>query len=342
MMHGILLLTTFLSILFPCSAFFHSGPGSLVLGANTDACDPVEGLIIVNKRNVQKRGSEAGTTGKSAQWVSAYGSVTFTYCCREIAQYGMNEAGLVIATVGLPGSESAPADDRPPLDGNIWAQYLLDTCGSVEDAIRAQSGIRLVNDKDQYLMADSTGSVAVFECLNGQLKIIKDNELEESVLTNEVYLTCLTNWKSDRIPGRDPYISNQRFQAGVQELKRISSQPLETLGAFKILDHMSQHPCTQWNLVFSIDSRTIRFRTRSQPGIKSIRLSGIDFTCQTPMLQMNVHDPSTGDVTGKFEVYSSEVNLKYLDQAFTRFGIQRTAEEKAGILEFFDSFSCKP
>jgi penicillin V acylase-like amidase (Ntn superfamily) len=64
-----------------------------------------EGLIIVNKRGVSKTAfiSTADNTGLGipAAWTSKYGSITFTQYGSELSPGGMNEAGLVVESMGL-------------------------------------------------------------------------------------------------------------------------------------------------------------------------------------------------------------------------------------------------
>ncbi len=327
---------------YACSAFVYSRDGHILLAANTDACDKVDGLITVNKRNMAKWGDTPGNSGKFAQWVSKYGSVTFTYCSREITQYGMNEAGLTITTVGLPGSRGPDPDERPPLSGNFWAQYLLDNCATIDDVMAVESKIRLVNDKDQYLICDRNGRSLVVQCENGQMLYYSDKSLPAQVLTNEKYAECLRNSKNNHIPANDPYVSNQRFQAGSNALSAKSGMDKgQTVDfAFEVLDKMSQHPCTQWNIVFDIMSLTVYYRTQSANHIKHFSLLDFDFSCESKMMELDVNLNYSGNVFPYFTEYSSERNLNLLRKAFPQFGIHKTEGQLNKIIDYFDSFEC--
>jgi penicillin V acylase-like amidase (Ntn superfamily) len=112
-----------------CTTFLMDTPDGPVFGANCDLFIPGDGLVFVNQRGIAKEGWKESTTGETAKWTSEYGSVTFNLVGREFAWTGINEAGLVAATMQLASGEYPEPDERLPLsDGNVL-QYLLDTCG---------------------------------------------------------------------------------------------------------------------------------------------------------------------------------------------------------------------
>ena len=182
---------------YSCSAFTYTKDGHIILAANADWCERADGLITINKRNISKRGDTPGNSGEYATWVSKYGSITFTYICREIAQYGMNETGLTISTMRLSGSRGPDPDNRPPLAGNVWAQYILDNCSSIEEVMAVESKIRLVDDKDQYLICDGNGKSLIVQCKDGKVLYYYGKSLPVPVLTNEEYPGCLSNYEKN-------------------------------------------------------------------------------------------------------------------------------------------------
>jgi len=100
-----------------CTCFCLDTPAGPVFGSNLDLFIPGDGLVFVNRRGIAKESfpSQMGTTGKTAKWVSKYGSVTFNLAGREWAFGGMNEAGLVLGTMELLKSEFPERDERPAL-----------------------------------------------------------------------------------------------------------------------------------------------------------------------------------------------------------------------------------
>jgi choloylglycine hydrolase len=325
-----------------CAAFSLVRDGYAILAANTDSCQEVEGLVIVNKRNLSKRGSTSGTSGEFASWVSKHGSITLTYLYREIAQYGMNEAGLAVSTVGLPGSRSPDADERPPLEGNIWLQYVLDTCATIDDVMAADSKVRIVNDKDQYLICDQTGRSLVVECIDGKMVYYAGASLPLPVLTNETYATCLENWERRYIPEHDPYVSNRRFSDGSRALRDAKTMRADQAVdfSFEVLDRLSQHPCTQWNVVLDINNRTVYFRTKSANNIRFLRLADIDFSSRGTRQELDVTENYSGDVREHFTLYSREMHLNRMRMTFKSLGMQRSDEQLNQLIDFLDSFEC--
>jgi penicillin V acylase-like amidase (Ntn superfamily) len=194
----------------PCSSFAFPNNGFLVFGTNYD--NPfAPGLIFVNKRNVRKSGWETGTTGKMAFWTSRYGSVTIACAGYQIPWGGMNEAGLVFSTMALSGTRVQASDERPPLDGAIWWQYMLDTCATIEDVRAAAKSVRIGSTDDHYLVCDRTGACAVVECLEGQMIIRGEGDLPVRALANAPYQKCLEQMTDKRIVRADPYHSYNRF-----------------------------------------------------------------------------------------------------------------------------------
>lgn len=327
---------------FSCSAFTYATDGQIILAANADWCKRADGLITVNKRNIVKRGDSPSMTGEYATWKSKYGSITFTYICREIVQYGMNETGLTVSTMGLPGSKSPGPDHRPPLAGNVWAQYILDNCSSIEEVLNVESKIRLYSDKDQYLICDGHGKSLVVQCKDGEVLYFYNQSLPIPVLTNEEYPVCLSNYKRNKIPFNDPYHSNRRFQIGSNALEKTpelnDNQVLDY--SFDLLDKMAQHPCTQWSIVFDIKNRTVYYKTKYSPNIKNFKLGDFDFSCNTDKLALDVNNDFNGNVGQYFTEYSRKHRLDVMRKGFHCFDMIRTDEQLNMIIDFIDGFQC--
>lgn len=129
--------------LYGCSAIIAAHNGSFVVGANLDGEGIWEGLVFINKTGVEKQTDFEYDDGKTLQWVSQYGSVTFNLLCREYAQYGMNTEGLIVTTVSCLNSCQPYQKDLPELNGNFWVQYILDKCKSVKEVKETFSKINV-------------------------------------------------------------------------------------------------------------------------------------------------------------------------------------------------------
>ena len=107
---------------------------------------------------------------------------------------GMNDAGLAAHLLYLADTTLPPADDRPALGNTMWAQWVLDTCATVDEALDAFTGIRIVDmpARGQSLplhlaLEDRSGAAAVIELLAGGPVIHRGDDAR--VVTNEPPLT---------------------------------------------------------------------------------------------------------------------------------------------------------
>jgi choloylglycine hydrolase len=324
-----------------CSSFYLDADGLAMVGSNYDHCDHQDGLVIVNKRGVQKRGFSHGTTGQYVSWTSKYGSVTFSVACREEPYCGINEAGLVVVTASLPASKGAPPDERPPLEGGSWVQYLLDNFSTVEEVAASDSTVRIVNDLDHYLICDKEGGCLVVECRDGTAHFYMNDSAPVKAVTNTPYLDCLAHWKRGVIPDPDPNASVERFLAASQWIDdyEMGRKPGVDY-AFDTLHHTSQGLCTQWRIVFDINDLRFHFRTKKVKAIRYCYLKDLDFDCATPMKMLDVNEKLRGDISEDFIDYSREAGLDYIERAVKTSGTKRTLEEIKERLNFFESFKC--
>jgi penicillin V acylase-like amidase (Ntn superfamily) len=325
----------------PSSSFCLDADGAFIVGSNFDNCEYSDGLVIVNKRGVQKRGYSPGTDGEYATWTSRYGSVSFSLAGREMVRYGMNEAGLVVTTAELPQSRCPDADKRPPLEGDFWAQYLLDNFKSVQEAVASDSTVRIVTEGNHYLVCDREGNAAVIECLDGKLLSYSGDSAPVKIISNAPYADCLDHWKRGIIPESDPDASFERFLGAAEWLHDYEPRLKPAVDyAFEILDYTSQGQCTQWKIVFDTQSLQVHFRTKRARNIREIDLRDLNFQCSAPMMMLDVNDKLSGDVSRNFTDYSHETDLSYMQRALAAFGAKKTPEQMVELLDFFEGFKC--
>src|SRR5262245_35171247 len=85
-----------------CSTFATRGEHAFIVGRNMDNPLPVAGLVLVNKRGIQKSTlpwstlAPSGPAEAAPTWVSKYGSVTMSAIGRDFQDGGMNEASLIV------------------------------------------------------------------------------------------------------------------------------------------------------------------------------------------------------------------------------------------------------
>ena len=173
-----------------CTRAVYIGPDSMVATGRTMDWreDPMTNLYIF-PRGMSRRGAH---TDNTLRWTSRYGSLVAAGYDIGICD-GMNEKGLVANLLFLPESDYDTAgDNRPVLGLSIWVQYVLDNFATVDEAVGKLSleEFRIdspdlpngVQSRLHLAVSDATGDSAVFEYIDGKLKIWHGREYQ--VLTN--------------------------------------------------------------------------------------------------------------------------------------------------------------
>ncbi len=341
-----LLTSPFAVVADACTSFVMDTPDGPVFGANLDLFIPGDGLLLVNQRGIQKESYRTGTTGDRLRWVSEYGSVTLSLVGNEFAWAGVNEAGLVISSMELRSGEYPTPDERPALfDGN-WSQYLLDTCGTVDDVVNTDTYVTLRDQgyTSHYLIADSNGDVAAVEFLDGRAAFHVGEELPVKAMANIRYERAA--WANEHGGTRwwwsNPGESAERVAAcEIRSANFDASRDTSAVDyAFGTLIYYVSAPHTKWNIVFDIAKREFWYRTDQSPGYKHVALDSFDFSCESPKLMLDVNAPLEGDVGSDFVSYDPVVNRRVFSTFCDRFGLEVSSEETADLLSFFDRFDC--
>src|SRR4051812_37022977 len=115
-----------------CTRALYVGADNLVIaGRSMDWGEDMYSNAWVFPRGMAREGA-AGPT--SPRWTSTYGSLVISGYEAGTAD-GMNEAGLVINVLYLAESDYGQSDERPPMSIMAFGQYVLDSFGSVADAV---------------------------------------------------------------------------------------------------------------------------------------------------------------------------------------------------------------
>ena len=335
-----------------CTSFCMDTPGGPVYGTNMDLFLG-EGLVFVNRRGIAKMGYFENTNGETAAWISEYGSVTFNLVGRELAWGGMNEAGLVVSTMALDTSVLPEPDERPPLASGSWVQYVLDTCASIPEVIRVDSIVRLTSDACPYLVSDEHGNCATIEYLNGRMVCHTGEDLPIKALANATYAASLAFVDRGVLPQFNPGESVERVAAAAQEIESFGADPgvsavdyslgvlTETVVApKKWWSNWFDEPYTRWSIVFDISGREIRFRTVTRPRVRRLSLRAFDFSCEAPVLMLDVNADLEGNVEQAFTPYDHDVNLKVFREFCDRWGANVSKEGAVELMRLFESFDC--
>lgn len=317
---------------FPCSTFMLKRGSVLIVGHNLDERGHVPGVVVINKRNVFKRGKSwyEILSGKPApnpplKWISKYGSVTFNPFCRDFPDGGMNEAGLFIEEMTLQGT-SFPEDESKPLVFMMqWMQYVLDNYETIDQVIQSAHEFTIDGWTWHFFTADRKGNAAVIEFLDGEVKVFEKDRLPVTALCNTKYNAEMQSLRTYEGFGGDQAIDldnkkQPRFVHAAQMLKDYdpSERPAVEYG-FDILAQLERGG-TRWSFVCDLKNLKAYFRTSISPKIKELDLKSFDLSCQTPVKMLDIHSSLTGNVEKNFRDYSLEYNREFVKKALKELG----------------------
>jgi penicillin V acylase-like amidase (Ntn superfamily) len=332
-----------------CSSINLVNHGYSVFGKNLDNSYTTEGLILINKRGVQRTGPYASTTGARAQWISRYASVSFSFVHVGYVWTGMNEKGLVISMMGIPEIVGPPPDARPPLQDGLWIQYMLDTCETVEEVLEAARDVRILTI-DHYHIADRFGQSAAFECLKGEEIFYAGEGFPVSVLTNSTYADSIFDWNmNNENPFFQPNGSLQRFRIAATRLEKFFSRDADSAVeyAFETLhdirsENIYGYPnTTQWSFVFDTKRTRVYFRTYSHPGIKYFDLYDFNISCRNPVQMLSVQTPLSGNVLPFFQDVTFEAacdHYRHFKESWQ--GVNPSQREIENEISYYMNFPC--
>jgi len=330
---------------FDCTSFALKHKGYLIFGTNYDNSF-APGMIYVNKRNVQKTGFEPGTSGKTAKWISKYGSVTFSNVGYQLAWAGMNEAGLVMSTMMLRETRNPAPDERPPLISPMWMQYLLDNCGTVDEVIKNDKLVRIFETIDHYLVCDREGNCAAIEFLDGKMVCHTGENLPVNALANKLYTTCADHWERKAPSPTHPYDSINRIARVADKLTSYEAKDDKQAidYAFNILldvRNPNNLAATRWSIVFDTNNFKIYYRSYDNQNIRWIDFKKLDFDCRTPVKMLEVHNDLSGDVTDSFIDYSHDLTLDLLLKSVKNFRPDIPPKQIKFLLQVVENFPCQ-
>ncbi len=300
-----------------CTTFCLRDGVRVVFGKNYDWMID-DGLLFVNKRGVRRHSS---TSGSPASWVSRYGSVTFNQFGRDFPSGGINETGLVIELMWLDGSIYPHPDERASVDNLEWIQYQLDTASLVEQVLASDTQVRIQAGQPlHYLVADSAGQVATVEFLNGRMVAHTGESLPVAALANDSFAaswTFLQQLDAAGQPVPEGPASLYRFARAANRVRSFSAtgaaEPVDY--AFATLAQVAQ-TSTQWSIVYEADRGQVHFQTRASPSIKTLALDDLDFECALPVLMIDLHVFTGGEISSRLESYDPAANLALVRSSF--------------------------
>jgi penicillin V acylase-like amidase (Ntn superfamily) len=327
-----------------CTAFCLDNGDHCVFGANMDNTLEI-GHLFINKRQVLKNTWDPSTSGEHARWTSRYGSVTINFVGYQMAWAGMNEAGLMISTMGLPETRGSTPDERPPFEAPFWMQYQLDNHSTVDQVIASDAEIRLAESAvDHYLVCDRVGACATIEFIEGKMIYHTSNSLPVKVLTNNTYADSVRAWEENLL-GKSPPEDNSlwRFITAANRVDAFepSSSDEAITYAFDTLAAVSRRD-TVWSFVFDPANLRVYFRTNHNPSIRYLDLSTLDFSCSTPVRLLDIHADVSGNISDELVAYTHVASFAHSTNFFSQYeGVSMSPFIVDTLLWGLESFSCQ-
>jgi penicillin V acylase-like amidase (Ntn superfamily) len=305
-----------------CSTFLLRQPQSFLIGHNLDAPYRVPGVIVCNPRHIQKVSmsffelvSAQKPPAPPLSWTSTFGSVTFNPMSCEFPDGGINEVGLYVQEMTLPGTRFPTDPQRPLMFMAQWIQ--LDTCQSVADVLAIIDRVVLDGWEWHFFIADHAGHYAAIDFFEGQAHSYTDTAMPIPVLCNACYrdeIAKLTVYEG--FGGQRPIQANDirfdRFVHAADLLQRVAL-PSSITDAFVILAQL-ERGATQWSQVIDMHARKVHFRTAQAHHIKSLEIDKLDFSGAPPVKVVDINREEPGDVTTLFRAYSAEENWQQVKQ----------------------------
>jgi choloylglycine hydrolase len=317
-----------------CSVFMGSSSKYAVMGKSYD-WHYAEGIALINKRNMKKT-ALVDSAEQPAEWVSKYGSLTYTQFGRDFPISGLNERGLAIEILWDFDSRGPSNGSRlPAVNEAQWVQYQLDTARSVAEVIASvkKVGIKKVFATVHYLACDSSGACASIEFDGDQVLIHEGASMPVRVLTNSQYRIAADFLRGFTGFGGNAAIpwgntgSRERFVIAAAQLEKLDSRagvdPAVSV-SWEILQSLRDGDHSMWNLVHDLGNRRSHFRSlQGAEGTKDFDLNRFDLSCKSPAKILDLGDSATGDMTARFADYDPAVNRAIVELSGRKLGIRK-------------------
>ena len=308
----------------PCSSFSLETEDVLIVGRNLDSDQHTHGLLVVNKRGVQKTGRSfqwlisGDDDSPPITWVSKYGSLSFNGTGVEFPESGINEMGLSIEEMSLLETEYPSESGKPKLFMEQWIQYVLDTCATVDEVVESAHEVSIDGWNWHFYVVDKTGNSAVIEFLGGEASIRTGGSLPQPVLCNSIYdeemgrLGSYTGFGGEQAVELDnPQVP--RFVQGAHLLRGFNDDDDPTTYGFMILDTMSRGT-TKWAKIVDLREMRVTFRTDVNPQLRYVDLDSFDYSCGSPRLVLDVHTELSGNLNASFTEYTLEAHSMQVEK----------------------------
>lgn len=285
----------------------------VITGRTLDWKSNIPSNLYVYPGGVEKQGYIDG----KLKWTSKYGSVVNVGYDMGVSE-GMNEKGLVVNLLYLPGSvyQLPNGDPRVKLSTALWASFVLDNFATTKEAVEY-----LKNDVLQIVapsmpdgssttlhmaISDNTGYSAIIEYIDGKLQLNEGYDC--NVLTNappyDQQVAINSYWTSvggmNMLPGTNR--STDRFARAsfyIQAVPKNSSHAMALAGVFGVIDNCSvpvgisvpENPemsSTRWRSVADQRDLVYYYKPTIDPSVMWIDLNEFNLEKGSPIMKLDL------------------------------------------------------
>ena len=296
-----------------CSAFCLRDNGGIWVARNLDV-PFTHGHILTNPRHIFKQ-SIVDSDPRPAKWTSKWGSITVNLLGVDLPMGGMNECGLVIEHLWMPGTVYKNHTKTEKLLEFEWIQHMLDMCSCVESVLSLSEKIEILHDRVEmhFLLADKN-NCALLEFRDGEKIFYMNSSFSPPVVTNSWYDEA-NNYASSVLHPDKSHASTristdslERFVRLVHATKNIcgnaSFNTIDT--AMKILD--SVEDSTLLSAVFHPFSGSIHFKTCDTSIHRTLQTRDFDFSAHS-RLMFDIHE-----TTDQLRVFDPQEIIKSMER----------------------------
>jgi len=312
-----------------CSTFLLRTSDSLVIGHNLDDYIDVSGLVVVNKKGVEKENLTWKDFRKGIRkdiqrikWVSKYGSITYNTIGKDLIDGGMNETGLYIGEMTLFGTKYPSDANTPSIYHHFWMQYILDTYCSVAEVLENISKLNIDGTCTwHFFIADIDGNSATIEFLDGKAVIHTGNNMPYTILCNSTYSSDLDSialyqgYGGSREIDIIDKVNTKRTVRGTELIRRYQQNQSKPIIDYSF-DFLSSLDLgnNKWQIVYDLRNLKMFFRSYKSSKIKYVNFSSFDFSKNSSSKFIDIHTDFKGDVSSRFTDLTFSVNERYCRQ----------------------------
>lgn len=318
---------------YSCTTVFANAQGPIKAVARTmDLFTEDFPQLVIYPRGITRDG---GTGEKTLHWKSKYGNIVVSEFNTNAVSDGLNEHGLAVHLLYLTSTIYAtPNPKKPTISNLMWAQYLLDNCQTVNEALKIEATLQIiatvVHDQTwpiHLAMEDASGDSAIIEYDQGKRHVYHGSQY--NVMTNEppfpMQLANVKRYKAFGgqlpLPGdTDPlsrfvrvatYLKTlpktDKYLTAMADLLSVIRSAMVPFGAEdtsgnKTVDAWS----TRWVSIADLTHKIYYFNSTTTPNIIWLEMAKLNFANGAPVLTIDPDDMRlVGEVSKHLKVKNS-------------------------------------